>query len=48
MGSGRRTSVSTIGSDLGFEQGPEVIEEKANARGVLHSTRASSGVFPEP
>lgn len=48
IGGGQRTSVSTIGSDLGFEQGPEVPEERGNARGVLHSTRASSGVFPEP
>jgi hypothetical protein len=45
---GQRISISSIGSDMGFEQGPEVPEERGNARGVLHSTRASSGVFPEP
>ena len=45
---GQRASVSTMGSDMGFEHSPEILEERGNARGVLHSTRASSGVFPEP
>ena len=43
----QRASVSSMGSDLGFEPGPEAHDERGNARGVLHSTRASSGVFPE-
>ena len=55
----QRVSVSTIGSDMGFEdpnaqgtetqagEGPERNGERRGER-VLHSTRASSGVFPEP
>lgn len=48
VGGGQRASVGTFGSDMGFEHGHEVPEERGQARGVLHETRASSGVFPEP
>lgn len=44
-------SVSSVGSELGFEHenghGNEVGGGRPAQEQVLHSTRASSGVFPE-
>lgn len=55
----QRASVSTIMSDMGFEDPTEPQEmhqereaprngERRGGERAMHSTRASSGVFPEP
>lgn len=47
-----RTSVSSVGSDMGFENGGGLrgaSRERGGERGEEpHSTRASSGIFPDP
>lgn len=43
-------SVSSVGSDMGFEEHgtrEQSREREGNSGQVQHSTRASSGVFPE-